>query len=203
VAKPLVLRLEGRAIGVQLEKVDRSRLYGWVDTEALDEAGRRCELATLAQDGHTLVGEGGRGLAMLTPDGRWIDRKQLRPIDLQGQALSPAPSTFAAPVELTELTTVDDYLEHNVRSLYLLEPVDDATPLAEALAGGAIYRFPFSFRGGLAPDVGFVLAGTDGALFLAIGQPTELHYAGLENESAAVDDEADPGEVEELDFGML
>jgi hypothetical protein len=203
VAKPLVLQVGGQPIAVQLEKVDRDKLYGWIDTEALDEQGRRCELATLAQDGHTLVGEGGRGLAMLTPDGRWIDRKTLRPVDPHGDPLQPSPSTFAAPVELGQTASVDELLEHNVRAVYLLAPEGDATPLAAALADGAIYRFPFSFRGGLAPDVGFVLRGHDGGLFLCIGSPTELHYAGLENESAAIEDEADPGEAEELDFGML
>jgi hypothetical protein len=203
-AKPLVLRVGGRDIAVQLEKVDRSRLYGWVDTEALDETGRPCELATLAQDGRTLVGEGGRGLAMLSPDGRWVDRKELRPIDMNGDPLEPQPSSFAAPVDLVEPASVDDYLEHNVRACYLLDPVDDASPLVAALEGGKILRFPFSFRGGLAPDVGFVLQGADGGLFLAIGQPSELHYAGLENESAAVEEEElEPGEGEELDFGML
>ena len=203
--KPLVLRLgDGPEIPVRLEKIDRSRLYGYVEVEALDDAGRRCDLATLAQDGHTLVGEGGRALAMLSPDGRWVDRKTMRPVDPEGRAVAPVPSTFAQPVTLADTATVDQYLEHSIRAVYQLDPVDEAllAPLAAELASGTIFRFPFSFRGGLAADVAFLLAGADGGLFMAIGQPGQLTFVGLENQSAAVEEDELP-EEEEADFGML
>ena len=56
-AKPLVVELHGQPLNLSLEKVERSKLYGYVETEVLDEAGERCELATLT-GGHSVVGKG-------------------------------------------------------------------------------------------------------------------------------------------------
>ena len=48
-------------------KIDRSDLYGFKEVEVLDEHGQRCELATLADDGKTVVGRGGVTYAYLAP----------------------------------------------------------------------------------------------------------------------------------------
>lgn len=205
VPRTLLLSYGGAEIGVVPEKLDRGKLYGTVDTEALDEHGRRCELMTLASDGKTLIGKGGKAMGFLSTDDRWLDRARLRAVDMDGQPLVPVPSSFAAPIPVEHTTTVDDYLSHNIKAVYVLEGDDPAlAALAAELRAGAIYRFDYSFRGGLVADVGFLLAGADDALFLAVGQPTHLHFIGLD-QLPAYDEEETAAAVEEdeLDFGML
>jgi len=51
--RALILRHRGVELSFTIEKLDRTKLYGSVDVEALDDQGRRCELATLASDGKT------------------------------------------------------------------------------------------------------------------------------------------------------
>jgi hypothetical protein len=206
-AKPLVLQYGGVDISFSMERTDRSRIYGYVAVEVLDEQGRRCELSTLADDGRTLVGRGGTALATLSVDGDWLERGQLKPVDLEGRPLVPVPSSLGTSIPLARKATIDEYLAHNVRSVYVLTAAADASALVRDLAGGTIYTFPFSFRGGLEPDAGFLLAGSDGTVFLALGQPTQSRFVGLDQAGAAVDEEspteAAAAEEESLDFGMM
>ena len=206
--RALILRHRGVELPFQLEKLDRTKLYGSVEVEALDDKGRRCELATLAADGRTLLGKGGTAAAFLSEDGRWLDRAALAPVDAFGEPIKPVPSSFGAPIDLAEEASIDDYLAHNVKSVYALatDADIDIGPLAEELRAGKLYRFAYSFRGGLVADVGFLLANPEGQVFLAVGQPTRIHFLGLDLLPVYEDEEAaEPGAAEgdDLDFGMM
>src|SRR5262249_26849630 len=156
--RALVLRHGGAELSFNIEKLDRTKLYGSVDVEALDDKGRPCELATLASDGKTLLGKGGTASGFLSQDGAWLDRATLKPVDAFGDPITPGPSSFSAPVDLGEEGSVDDYLSHNIKSVYALTTDGDTTALQAELKAGKIYKFPYSFRGGLVADVGFLLA---------------------------------------------
>lgn len=205
-AAPLIVEFHGAEISLDLEKVDRSDLYGYVDVETLDDLGRPCRLVTLAPDGRTLIGAGGTAFGYLSIDGLWLDRDVLQPVDVNGQVLQPVPSSFSARVPLTQeqQATIEELLDHNIRSVYMLSTGGEWSGLKEGLAGGAIYRFPFSYRGGLNPDVAFMLQGADGNVFLLVGSPTAIEYAGLAEAAAAVEEEGEPkAEDEDLDFAMF
>ncbi len=203
-AKPLVLRFAGTEIAFDLEKVDRSKLYGTREVEAVDEKGRKCDLATLADDGRTVIGRGGTAHAMLSPEGAWLEKSALKPVDPEGKPITPVPSTYSAPVPLGSKASIEEYLSHNIRSVYVVRPQGDASALGKELQSGAIYTFPYSFRGGLEADAAFLLAGKDGNVFLAVGNPTRIRFVGLE-QAASLTEEG-PGEEEDeesLDFGMM
>jgi hypothetical protein len=203
-AKPLVFQFDGRSLAFSLSKVDRSKLYGYKETEVVDEKNARCELATLAGDGRTVLGKGGVALAYLSPDGAWRDRTELKPVDLEGRPIKPVPSSFAAPVPLAEPATIEEYLDHNIRAMYQLQTEDDASGLWEQLRQGAIFKFPYSFRGGLEADAGFVLMNDQGHVFLAVGSPTTVHYIGLQQAApVAAEEEAPEEEEADMDFDMI
>jgi hypothetical protein len=155
----------------QLGKVDRSKLYGFKEIEAVDEQQRVCELATLCGDGKTIVGRGGTAVGYLSPDGQWCDRLELTPVDAESCPMEPVPSSFDAPIDLETETTVDDYLEHKIRLIYRLdcaakssddakkseqetENVENPAPAIDESdlqklrqqIGERIYRFPFRYR---------------------------------------------------------
>jgi hypothetical protein len=203
-AKPLLLNLAGTEFPLFLNKVERSDLYGYVEIETLDNKGRKCTIATLADDGKTLVAAGHAALAMLSPEGDWLEKKSLIPTDNQGKAIAPVASSYTAPVPLTATATIDDYLSHNIRAIYQISSDADLAPLMTELKKGTIFTFPYSFRGGLEPDVGFLLLAADGTPFLAIGCPTTLEFVGFEQTAGIAADEEESGEDEEsLDFSMM
>jgi hypothetical protein len=204
--RPLLLRHQGAELPFQLVKLDRAKLYGTVEVEALDGQGRRCELATLASDGKTLIGRGGMASAFLTADRTWIERTSLKPVGPEGEPIEPVPSSFAGVTELADEATIEEYLTHNIKSVYHLTCEADVGPLLAELREGKIYRFPYSFRGGLVADVGFLLANPEGDVFLAVGQPTLIHFIGLDPLPVLEDEEtqaAEPEAGDELDFGMM
>lgn len=205
-AKALVVRHGGNELSLQLDKVDRKKLYGYVDTEVEDAAGRGCQLAILGGDGRTLVGRGGSALLMLDPAGNYCPRTAISPVGIDDKPVARVESTLGTPIDLSRRATVDEYLGHSVRAVYALTPPMGAEALLTELRGGAIYTFPFSYRGGLNPDTGFLLAGSDGTPFLAVGQRAQLQFVSLAqladpDEPVALDE--DGGDEDDMDFGMM
>lgn len=206
-AQHLQFSFGGTEFACGISKVDRARLYGSIDTEVLDEEGRKCELATLAGDGKTLIPAGGTALASISPDGSWRVKEELTPVDLNGNPIASVQSTFKVTTELTEKATYEEFLSHNIRLLYLLETVTGKIPdaLMEELKGGTIYKFQFSYRGGLEADAAFLLAGEDGTPWMMVGKRTDISFIGFEQVAAAVQNEEDANEDEDdglMDFGV-
>jgi hypothetical protein len=203
VAKPLVFKYGGGELAFTLGKVDRSKLYGYKELEVLDSKGRRCELATLAGDGHTVIGRGGTSLAYLSPDGQWCEKSQLKPVDLEGKEICPVGSSYAAPIDCLAPCTIDEYLQHNIRLVYVLSSENDMTSLRQELASGTILKFPYSYRGGLEADAGFLLTGEDGNVFMAVGNPTKVEMLGLAQVAVVEEEEAAVEEGDLMDFDMI
>ncbi|MDP1561920.1 MAG: hypothetical protein Q8M16_11125 [Pirellulaceae bacterium] len=204
-AKPLVVEFDGLNIEFDMNRIDRAKLYGYKEVEVLDEHGEKCDVGILAEDGHTLIGRGGTGFAYLSADGQWCDKSQLRPVDLAGQTLTPVASSFAAPIRLTEehRTTADDYLNHSIRSVYQMASTSDSH-LIQEIKRGALYKFAYSFRGGLEADTAFLLANDAGAVFLAVGRPATIGMVGLQQAAAPSDEDAiEEEDGDDMDFGMI
>ncbi len=206
-AKALVFDFDGSNIAFEMTKIDRSKLYGYKELEILDEEGQACELATLADDGRTVVGRGGVGLGYLTADGSWCDKTSLQPVNLEGEAITPVPSSFSAPVPLVNRVSLDEYMNHNIRLVYKMEIETDADAkgLIAELRDGAIFKFDYSFRGGLEPDVGFLLTNDAGEIFMLIASATSIDYIGLQQTTSIVADvdDAEGGDEDLMDFGMI
>jgi hypothetical protein len=108
-------------------------------------------------------------------------------------------------VTVDKKATIEEYLSHNINTIYHLTSDVELDQLNDELNNGAIFQFPFSYRGGLEASVGFILKGADGNTFLCVGVRTAFEFVGLkataavvsEEESAPVDDE------DMLDFSLV
>jgi hypothetical protein len=204
-AKPLVLSFNGNETAFEMERLDRRNLYGYVEQIALDEDGNRCKVARLAADGKTLLSTGDAAIGYLSPDGLWRDKGELKPIDAEGREMETVPSSLSAPVALDQTADIDTLLSHAIRTVYQLqsESLDDG--LLEKLKTGTVFTFPFSYRGGIEPDVAVLLQGADGDIFMLLGQPADINFVGLQEVGAAVEqeDEEGDGADDDLDFGLM
>lgn len=203
----LKLSYGGNELSCGISKVDRRKLYGYTETEVVDsETEQVCSLATLASDGRTLIPSGGVALAYVSPKGLWKTKGELKPVDLEGEEITPVTSTFKELVELKETASPEAFLDHNIRMVYQLSTEGGfSEELLQSLQEGTIFRFPFSYRGGLVPDEAFILEGADGTVWMAVGKRTEIHLIGQEQVGAAVVEEETPAEDDSdpLDFGMM
>lgn len=202
-ARPLVFQLGEKSIALEMNKIDRSRLYGYKELEVVDDKGGRCELATLAEDGRTLVGRGSTALGWLDVDLNWCDKSQLKPVDLDGKEVTPVPSSFSAPIKLFETCSIDDYLQHNIRLVYAAESTDDLSDLKSELDRGTIFTFSYSYRGGHEADTGFLLTNDAGEIMIAIGNPTNVNFIGLASPVAEAVNEEEIDDSEMMDFDMI
>ena len=206
-ARPLIFTYEKKELPCQINKVDRSKLYGSVKQEAVDDDGNPCRLVTMGSDGKTLIPMGGTAFAYIGSDGRWCDKDSLTPVDLEGEEIEPVKSSFSAPIPLKQKVDVTEYLSHNIRLVYQLDPEEDMPDkLLKELKDGTIYQFPFSYRGGLEADAGFMLTDPEGAIWMCVGKPTRIQFVGFEQSGGVpeVDEEEEEDAVGDLmDFGNL
>jgi hypothetical protein len=202
-ARSLILSLDGQEFPVDIEKIDRDRLYGSVEIEAFDEKGKPAAIKVLAADGKTLIDKGGTALTLVDEEGRSISRSELQAVDPNGDPIEPVPSSFGQP-NVLKRAVMEDYLSQIVKSVYVLNPADDSPLdyLYDHLISGEMFAFPFSYRGGLEFDSAFIVgAGKDA--FMIVGKPATLQYVKL-NQAAALDsvEEAEIS-ADELDFELL
>ena len=202
-AKPIRFSFAGQESVFEMHKVDRSRLYGYKELEVLDEHGNACTLTTLAKDGQSLIGKGGTGIGYIDTDGSWCEKDQLNPVDLEGSPITPVASSFASPIELSEQATTELFLDHNIRLIYELDSDQIAPELAERLQDGTVFTFPYSYRGGLEADAGFLMTNSAGEIFFLVGAPCNVEFKGLQQAPATADYEADDSDNSLMDFDMI
>jgi hypothetical protein len=205
VPRELVFTAGDTQFSCGLNKVDRTKLYGSVDIETIDADGNRCSLATLANDGKTLISTGGTGFGYVTPDGKWIERADLIPMDLDGEALPTLPSSFDAPIELSAEADLSTFLDHSIRLCYVLDCERGfERALIEQLSGGTIFQFEFLYRAGVSPDPAFILADADDNVWMLVGTPAKIDFTGLDQGTAATAQaDADESDEDDFDFDML
>ncbi|HNQ14814.1 MAG TPA: hypothetical protein PKM58_04570 [Pyrinomonadaceae bacterium] len=200
-ARNLIFEFDGTGLSAGIEKVDRSKLYGSTTIEAFDEDGKKTEMISLAADGQTLFGIGGTAFATLSLDNDPIKRDSLTAYSMDGEPLETVPSSFDAPIKVIERATIEDYLSHLVKSVYALTG-DDAAAIADRLSEGAIYKFQFSYRGGIMPDTAFLLSNAEGEPFMILTTPANINFVGFQD-AAAVYEDVDEESDDELDFEMM
>lgn len=214
-ARPLLFKLGEDEVSLEMHKIDRTRLYGSKEQVVVDETDAPCELATLADDGRTLIGKGGTAMGWIDADGKWCDKGDLIPINLDGDTVEPVKSSFGQVIELFETVELEDYLDHNIRLLYTLRPeeasagdqgeTDNAAfaQLQAAIRTGSIFSFDYSFRGGLQADAAFLLANDAGELMMAVGSRSSVNMIGLAATLVGNDQQENTSADTSFDFDMI
>jgi len=185
-----------------ITKVDRDKVYGWVEELVLDAAGRQCHTAGMLDDGMTLVMAGAAAFKTVTGDGIEVQKKDLVTVNADGSPAIPVPSVFDSDVVLND-ATIDALYDIEVKSIYQLQFEDEKQKkeLAAALSNGSLFSFTFNYRTDYEGDDAIMLSAL-GEVFILTGRRIEFEY--LTNASIPVlEDEGDNEEDESLDFGLL
>ncbi len=197
-AKELTFNLGGNAFAAAPVKLERKKLYGWSSLVATDRDGRICTSAYISTEDSLMIPAGAAKLATVDERGVIVKKSDLIAFDAEGNTLETVASSFEAPIDLTQMATEEDFLDHEWSSVYQLQNPDLATEI-----GDRIFTFPFSYSGGTSIQDGFLMNCPAG-LFLFAGTAVEFTPVSLAEE--AVIDECEEEAVEdidELDFSMI
>lgn len=199
--RSIIVSYHGHDSEFGFKKLNRGKLYGRRLRIVLDPAGEPCERAELTDDGSTLLRVGMTAQGYFDPDQRWIPSRDLVGLDEDGNPVEAIPSTLGRSQTLEGPIAPEEVLDVQVKSVYLLDPVELTDDLREALDSGQLFRFPFNYRTDYHADVGILLANEDGA-FALVGNPVESEWCQLAQ--AGPQDFSDEDDIDaDLDFEMF
>lgn len=198
-AKELIFRLADKEFAAAPVKIERKKIYGWTETVATDSNGNVCNSAYLSPYDALIIPAGGLSQGAVDSDGRWIEKSTLTAYSADGSEVLPIlPSSFDAPIDLTVCASIEEFLDNDWEAVYQVVSEELATAIGER-----IFKFEFSYRGGVNHNDAYLIA-TPTGLFLFAGDKQEFGMIGLAEETAI--DEMDDVDIEgddELDFSMF
>ena len=187
-----------------LTKIDRDKVYGFIDEKVNDDNGNPCILGSLLDDGRTLVLNGATAIKTVDTSFNELDKTELKVVYQDGKDAVLVPSSYEGEINLTE-TTFDDLFNLEITSVYQLDFEDLAvkTSVNDFLADGKVFRFVFNYRADY-EGADAILISNPAGIFALTGRIIDFSY--LENKLMKVTEnlvEDTIEEDEEIDFGML
>jgi hypothetical protein len=199
VAKGIVVSLNGTASSFQIEKVERGKLYGVRRRLVVDDKGRTCSRASLTDDGQVLLRAGMTAQGWFDTDGRQVEQKAIGAEDADGGLLELAPSTLGVEQALQGPVDAREVLDLSLTAVYRIIPETLDESLAQSLAEGQFWRFPFNYRPDYRSEIGYLVQNPEG-IFAIIGTPAPAQYLEPHAPPPPADDDEDEGD---LDFEMM
>ena len=200
-ARSLQFSFAGQEISCEIEKVDRNKLYGWVDKKAFDKAGNECYFGSISSDGMHIFGKESFELGYQSDDGTWYERSKLQVVDMDDQPLQQQEASFKSTIELQDTVSIDTYLMHVAKPVYHLAP--DPALLKLVQESDEIYSFPFNYTASYKPDSAFLIE-NEGELFMVVGQHTGFEFLEMQTvDSSLLEDDEDEGDGDDIDFSMF
>lgn len=199
-ARQLTFRIKRKEYTVIPVKIDRKKLYGWTEIIALDEQGRTCNLVSTDDTGTLIIPKGGTALGMLSSDGKWVERTQLKTVRQDGSEAEIIPSSFSVVISLKQKVTDEEFLDYSITDFYQLDNVPD--DLLKAIADD-IYTFDYTYLDSYETTPAFLMV-SDATLFMLLGYKNRIDMLCL-GECSVVDDDDDYIEVtdDDIDFSMF
>lgn len=201
-AKNLTFSINKSTYSAGITKLDRDKIYGFVEEQILDKNGNLCSSGALLDDGQTLVLTGATAMKTVTDNNAEVDKKALKTVYMDGKDAILVPSSYEGTIELVK-ATMDDLFNLEVNSVYQLtwEDAVAKSSMLKELEGGNLFRFVFNYRADY-EGADAILLSAQNEIFVLTGRLLEFEY--LENKTAAPIAEVENAEQEEeVDFGML
>jgi len=205
-AKSLVFQTD-KQYSFSITKLDRKKLYGWKEVTAFDENGDECIKVEIDETGSFMIPKGGKALGILNQNNEWVDKKDLIAVYKDGSPAKRIKSSFDEIIELKDKMSIDEFLEHKINSVYLLE-FDQENELNEGFlkiikASNDIYYFTFSYRSDYEGQTAFLIENKSN-IFMLLGSKCEFEYVGLEQTTdISTEDDADTSLDDDIDFSMM
>jgi hypothetical protein len=199
-AKDAEFKIDGLSFKANLTKVDRDKVYGWVETQHLDSKGNLCTWATILTDGKTMVATGGTALKVLNTIGDEVSKSELVAKRIDGTDAELQKSIYEQPSELNTSYSIDDLLRLEVKSVYQLVVSEGTEVIRDALKRHEVLYLKFNYRTDYEADDAFLISQGE-HFFILTGILQDFQYA-LPDKPAAVEIE-ETESSSEIDFNLF
>jgi hypothetical protein len=184
-------------------KVDRNKVYGYVEEIVKDQNGEPCLPAYILEDGQSILLNGSTSLKTVDSNGKELDKKTLKTVYLDGKDAVLVNSSFDALVILKE-AAMDDLFNLEITTVYQLtwENPEAKGLFLKLFSKQELFQFEFNYRPDYEAADAILLSAKD-ELFVLTGKFQEFEF--LSNTTVAIESSVDVEEQqeEEMDFGML
>lgn len=203
--KPLIFKLGEVEYDLEPLKLERKKLYGSIEKVALDGNGDTCSASSLYSELSIIIPKGGTSLGSIDDNGNWVEKSDTKYVYADGTDASLTASSFDAPIELNTTTSIENFLEHNITSIYSLQGEENHPDFVKAIQDKEeIYTFEFNYRADYEGDPAFMIE-NEGELFILVGKKIEFEFIGLADEGVldGEDEEIEEEVEDEFDFSMM
>lgn len=203
-ARALNLSFQDSQFNLGITKIDRSKLYGYTSVDVKDGDGSTCGLATISEDGKHILSKGCVGYTTLNEQNEYMAAADIHMMNKNGEALEKKPSSFDLEDIPMEVSSIEEYLTINVKSVYQLDAAEedsDVSALIPLLEEHKILKFSFNYRADYDEDDAFMLHSGD-SVFMVLGSVSPFEFIGLEQQIEPVIEDDDDDD-EDFDFGAL
>ena len=196
--------IEGKFWSAGISKVDRNKVYGHVEEIISDSNGELCTVASILEDGQTIIVSGATALKTVDSEYKEISKDAIKTVNLDGTDAVLVPSSYDTDAVLTP-GTLDDLFNLEITSVYQLVWEDEAAKLdlIAYLGTNKVLKFVFNYRADY-EGADAVLITTQNQVFALTGKFLEFQF--LENKQVIVPEDTDADatvEEDSMDFGML
>jgi hypothetical protein len=196
--------IEGKSWSAGISKVDRNKVYGHVEEVISDSNGELCTVASILEDGQTIIVSGATTLKTVDSENKEITKDAIKTVNLDGSDAVLVPSSYDTDVVLTP-GTLNDLFNLEITTVYQLVWEDEAAKLdlINYLGTNKVLKFVFNYRADY-EGADAVLITAQNQVFALTGKFIEFQF--LENKQVIVpEDTIVDATVEEdsMDFGML
>jgi hypothetical protein len=202
-AKAIQFNAGKLTFAASLTKVDRDKVYGFIEVKVNDDKGNPCTMGSILDDGKTLILNGATANKTVDASFNELDKKELKVVYQDGKDAVLVPSSYEGEVLLTE-TSLDDLFNLEVASVYQLDFEDDLQKksVSDFLASGKVARFLFNYRADYEGADAILIANANG-IFALTGRIIDFPFLKNELEPISETLVEQPIEEEGMDFGML
>jgi len=202
-AKAIQFNAGKLTFAASLTKVDRDKVYGFIEVKVNDDKGNPCTMGSILDDGKTLILNGSTANKTVDASFNELDKKKLKVVYQDGKDAVLVPSSYDGEVLLT-LTSLDDLFNLEVTSVYQLDFEDDLQKksVSDFLASGKVARFLFNYRADYEGADAILIANANG-IFALTGRIIDFPFLKNEVEPISETLVEQPIEEEGMDFGML
>lgn len=202
-AKSITFSIGEKKFQGAINKVDRDKVYGFVEELVTDASGNLCTTGSIMDDGSTIILSGATALKTVDKNNKEVDKKTLKAVYMDGKDAVLVPSSYDQEVMLQK-TIVDDLYNLEVTAVYQMGFEDTGIAKADVLKmlGEDYYRFVFNYRADYEGADAIMLA-TANEVFVLTGRLLEFNFLENKNTVVVLDEETAAETDDSIDFGML